>query len=155
MWNGQGGSGTWINRRMRRGNRAESVVLLAGPAKLHCGRRVQWIWRSRLTFGSAIDYTCAVLVPARRSRRAVKRETRSADLVDEPDAAPTCAAPATVNKRMANGRAIHPSKPLCSSHGKARRIVLRARIPARTGGSDERVDFVRSLVRLDSAPMLL
>jgi len=69
-------------------------------------------------------YTGAVLVPARRSRRAVKRETRGAALVHKPAAALTCAAPATVNKRMASRHAVRFSKPLCKMHGKAKRSCL-------------------------------
>ncbi len=46
----------------------------------------------------AIAYTFRVLVLARRSRRAVKRETRS--LPPSLGIMPTCAAPATVSKRM-------------------------------------------------------
>lgn len=90
-----------------------------------------------LTKSNSFAYTDQVLVPAHRSRWAVKRETRS--LSDLRSAANVCC---PRNGKQAHGidHAVRLHRH-CVLHGKARRIRLSARIPAKTGGSGERGGF--------------
>ena len=72
-------------------------------------------------------YTRAVLVLACRLRRAVKRETRVPH-------EPACAAPATVDKRVAPATPASSNATVQNMHGKVMELDLEARIPARAGG---------------------